>query len=168
MCISVNNTTISKKRCLIKDDSNYMFRPIAAIIMFSFESMVVVLYMIGIVMSWWWDLSICDVCYMLLLRGTGGGYVMCVILVVEHKYVCSLLSYVGLQLLFVHFRCLLLVGFCYGPCVINWYTQLFFIYRQMGWLILELAFTLLGCYGPENGSIIVLRNIEGYLPMNTA
>ena len=32
------------------------------------------------------------------------------------KYVCSLLSCVGLQLLFVHIRCLLLVGFCYGFC----------------------------------------------------
>jgi len=35
---------------------------------------------------------------------------------VQLKYVCSLLSYVGLQLLFVHIRCLLLVGFCYGFC----------------------------------------------------
>ena len=34
------------------------------------------------------------------------------------KYVCSLLSYVGLQLLFVHIRCLLLVGFC-GMCVLS-------------------------------------------------
>ena len=41
------------KRCLIKDDSNYMFRPIAAIIRFSSENMVVVLYRIGIVMSRW-------------------------------------------------------------------------------------------------------------------
>jgi len=41
------------KRCLIKDDSNYMFRPIAAIIRFSSESMVVVLHRIGIVMSRW-------------------------------------------------------------------------------------------------------------------
>ena len=39
------------KRCLIKDDSNYMFRPIAAIVRFSSESMVVVLYRIGVVMS---------------------------------------------------------------------------------------------------------------------
>ena len=38
---------------------------------------------------------------------------------VQLKYVCSLLSYVGLQLLFVHFRCLLLVGFCYGLCVLS-------------------------------------------------
>jgi len=49
-----------------------MFRPNVAIIMFSSESMVVVLYRIGMGMSWWWDLSICDVCYMLFLRGTGG------------------------------------------------------------------------------------------------
>jgi len=34
------------KRCLIKDDSYYMFRPIAAIIRFSSGSMVVVLYRI--------------------------------------------------------------------------------------------------------------------------
>ena len=54
---------------------------------------------------------------MLFLRGTGGGvYVMCAILGVQVKYVCSLLSCVGLQLLFVHIRCLLLVGFCYGLC----------------------------------------------------
>jgi len=60
------------KRCLIKDDSNYIFRPIAAIIRFSSESMLVVLYRIGMGMSRWWDLNIRDVCYMLLLRGTGG------------------------------------------------------------------------------------------------
>ena len=35
------------KRCLIKDDSHYMFRPIAAIIRFSFESVFVSL--IGLV-----------------------------------------------------------------------------------------------------------------------
>ena len=39
------------KICLIKDDNNYMFRPIAAIIRFSSESMVVVLFRIGMVMS---------------------------------------------------------------------------------------------------------------------
>ena len=43
------------KRCLIKDDSNYMFLPIAVIIRFSSESMVVVLYRIGMVMSRWSD-----------------------------------------------------------------------------------------------------------------
>jgi len=42
-----------KKRCLIKDDSNYMFRPNVAVIRFSSESMVVVLYMIGMGMSRW-------------------------------------------------------------------------------------------------------------------
>ena len=71
------------KRCLINDDSNYMFRPTAGIIRFSSESMVVVLYRIGMVMSRRWDLIICDVCYMLLLRDTGGGWglsVMCAIL----------------------------------------------------------------------------------------
>ena len=36
------------KRCLIKNDSNYMFRPIAAVIRFTSESMMVVLYRIGI------------------------------------------------------------------------------------------------------------------------
>jgi len=41
------------KRCLIKDDSNYMFRPIAAIIRFSTESMVVVFYRTGMGMSRW-------------------------------------------------------------------------------------------------------------------
>jgi hypothetical protein len=87
----------------------YIFRPIAAIIRFSSEIMVVVLYRIGI---------ICDVCYMLLLRDTGrGGYLRCALSWdIQLKYVCSLLSYVSLQLLFVHFRCLLLVGFCYGLC----------------------------------------------------
>jgi len=45
-----------------------MFRPIAIIIRFSSESIVVVLYRISMVMSRWWDLNICDVCYMLLLR----------------------------------------------------------------------------------------------------
>jgi len=39
------------KRCLIKDDINYTFRPIAAIIRFSSKSMVVVLYGICMVMS---------------------------------------------------------------------------------------------------------------------
>jgi hypothetical protein len=69
------------KRCLIKDDNNYMFQPIAVIIRFPSESMVVVLYRIGMVMSQWWDLNICDVCYMLLLRDMGGGgSVMCAIL----------------------------------------------------------------------------------------
>jgi len=60
--------------------SNYMFRPNVAIIRFSSESMVVVLYRIGMGMSRWWDLNMCDVCYMLFLRGTGGGSVMCAIL----------------------------------------------------------------------------------------
>ena len=39
------------KRFLIKDDSNYMFRPIVAIVRFSSESVVLVLYRIGMVMS---------------------------------------------------------------------------------------------------------------------
>ena len=68
-CVYINNRcryqSIAQqylKRCLIKDDNNYMFRHIAAIIRFSSESMVVVLYRIGMVMSRWWDLNICDVC----------------------------------------------------------------------------------------------------------
>ena len=58
-CVCINNRcryqsiTHYLKICLIKDDSNYMFRPIAAIIRFSSESMVVVLYRIGMVMSRW-------------------------------------------------------------------------------------------------------------------
>ena len=73
--------------------------------------MVVVLYRIGMGTSRWWDLSICDVCYMLFIRGPrGGGYLWCALSWgVQLKYVCSLLSYVGLQLQFVHIRCLLLV-----------------------------------------------------------
>jgi len=48
---------------------------------------------------------------MLFIGGTGGGVsVLCAILGVQLQYVCSLLSCVGLQLLFVHIRCLLLVG----------------------------------------------------------
>jgi len=67
------------KRCLIKDDSNYMFWPIAAIIRFT------------------------DVCYMLLLRDMEGGYLLRALSWgVQLKYVCSLLSYVRLQILFVH------------------------------------------------------------------
>ena len=73
-CMYINNRcrhqSITKqylKRCLIKDDSNYMFRPIEAIIRSSSESMVVVLCKIGMVMSRWSDLIIRDVCYMLLL-----------------------------------------------------------------------------------------------------
>ena len=82
MWISVNNTTISKKRCLIQDEVNYMFRPNVAIIRFTPESTVVLLYRIGMDMSRWWDLSICDVCYMLVIGAQGGGRVsvMCAIL----------------------------------------------------------------------------------------
>jgi len=79
-CVYTNNrcryqsiTQQYLKRCLIKDDSNYMFRPIVAIIRFSSESMFVVLYRVGMGMSRWWDLSICDVCYMLVLKGAGWG-----------------------------------------------------------------------------------------------
>jgi len=56
----------------MEDDSNYMFRPIAAIIRYSSESMVVVLYTIVVVMSRWWDLIICDICYCKEMWGGGG------------------------------------------------------------------------------------------------
>ena len=53
-CVYINNrcryqsiTQRFLKRCLIKDDSNYMFRPIPAIIRFSSEIMMVVLYRNG-------------------------------------------------------------------------------------------------------------------------
>ena len=124
-CVYINNrcryqsiTQQYLKGCLIKDD-NYMFRPIAATIRFSSESMVVVLHRIGMVMSRWWDLNIFDVCYMLLLMDTGGDLWCALSWGVQLKYICSLLSYVGLQLLFVHFQCLLLVGFCCGLCVLS-------------------------------------------------
>jgi len=52
--VSVNNTKISKKKkSLIKDEVNYMFRPNVAIIRFTSESMVVLLYGIGVDMSRW-------------------------------------------------------------------------------------------------------------------
>ena len=57
-CVYINNmcryqliTQQYLKTCLIKDDSNYMFRPNVAIIRFSSESMVVVLYRFDMVMS---------------------------------------------------------------------------------------------------------------------
>jgi len=57
------------KRWSIKDANNYIFRSIAAIIRHSYESMAVVIYRIGIVMSQWRNL-ICDDFYMLLLMDT--------------------------------------------------------------------------------------------------
>jgi len=57
-CVYINNrcryqsiTQQYLKRCLIKADSNYMFRPIAVIVRFSSESMVVVLYRVGEISS---------------------------------------------------------------------------------------------------------------------
>jgi len=41
------------KRCLIQDEVNYMFQRNVTIIRFTFESMVVVLYRIGMGMSRW-------------------------------------------------------------------------------------------------------------------
>ena len=59
-CVYINNrcgylsiTQQYLKICLIKDEVNYMFRPNVAIIRFSSESMVVVLYRIGMGMSRW-------------------------------------------------------------------------------------------------------------------
>jgi len=68
------------QRCLIKAEINYRFRPNVAIIRFSSESIVVVLYRIGMGMSRWWDFCICDICCMLFLRDKGGGSVICAIL----------------------------------------------------------------------------------------
>ena len=53
MCWYQSITQQYLKRCLIKDEVNYMFRPNMAIIRFSTESMVVVLYRIGMGMSRW-------------------------------------------------------------------------------------------------------------------
>jgi hypothetical protein len=58
------------KRCLIKDDSNYMFRPIAAIISFSSESMVVV--PIGLVWLYH-DGEISTSVMFAIVKGHGGG-----------------------------------------------------------------------------------------------
>ena len=125
-CVYINNrwgyqsiTQQYLKIYLIKDEVNCIFRPNVTIIRFTSESMVVLLYRIGMDMSRWWDLGICDVCYMLFIGGQGGVSVMCAILRVQLYYVCSLLSCVGLQLLFFHIRCLLLVGFCYVLCVLS-------------------------------------------------
>jgi len=59
-CVYINNrcgcqsiTQQYLKRCLIKDEVNYTFRPNVAIIRFSSESMVVLLYRIGMGMSRW-------------------------------------------------------------------------------------------------------------------
>ena len=70
---SITQQYLKKKRCLIKNEVNYIFRPNVAIIRFTSESMVVLLYGIGMDMSRWWDLSVCDVCYMLFIWAQGGG-----------------------------------------------------------------------------------------------
>jgi len=92
------------KGCLIKDTNNYMymFRPIAAIIRFSSESVVVVIYRIGMAISRWWDLNICDVCFMLLLWDTGGGLFVLLVSFIKHlfRYCCLIDWY--LHLLFTH------------------------------------------------------------------
>jgi len=51
------------KGCLIKDDNNYMFRPIAAIIRFSSESMVVVrisFHIVKVFFNFWYFKTIYD------------------------------------------------------------------------------------------------------------
>ena len=97
------------KRCSVKNVNNYKFRPIVAIIRLSSESMVILIYRIGMIMSRWWNLNTCDDCYMLLLRVRGVSVVYA-ILDCAGDYVCSLLPYVSVQLLFVHSQCLLLLG----------------------------------------------------------
>jgi len=59
-----------------------MFRPNVNTMSFTSESMLVVLFRIGMVMTRWWDLRISDVCYMLFLEGTNWGWVslMCAML----------------------------------------------------------------------------------------
>ena len=52
-CLYHSITRQYLKRCLTKDEVNYMFRPNVAIIRFSSESMLVVLYRIGMGMSRW-------------------------------------------------------------------------------------------------------------------
>ena len=59
-CVYINNrcgyqsiTQQYLKRYLIQDEVNYMFRPNVAIIRFTSESMVVLLYRIGMDMSRW-------------------------------------------------------------------------------------------------------------------
>jgi len=60
-CVYINNRCgyqsitqqYLKKICLIKDEVNYMFRPNVAIIRFTPESIVVLLYRIGMDMSRW-------------------------------------------------------------------------------------------------------------------
>jgi len=95
-----------------------MFQPNVAIIRFSSESMVVVLYRFGMGMSGWWDLSICDVCYMLFLRGTVWGGICDV----RYPGVCSSSMSAHCCSMWVSCYCLsisdvLVVCFCYGLCV---------------------------------------------------
>ena len=60
-CVYINNMCgyqsltqqYLKKICLIKDEVNYMFRPNVVIIRFSSDSMMIVLYRIGMGMSRW-------------------------------------------------------------------------------------------------------------------
>ena len=74
----------------------YMFQPIATIIRFSFESVVVAL--IGLV--WLYhdgEISTSSVMFA-IVKGHGGVSVMCVILGCIAQVFCLLLSYVGLRL----------------------------------------------------------------------
>jgi len=74
-----------------------------AIIRFTFESIVVFLYRVGVDTSWWWDLSICDV------LGGGGWSVTCAIWGQLYFSRCFLERVSGFC---IPFCCLLLVGWC--------------------------------------------------------
>jgi len=58
-----------------------MFLANMAVISFTSENMMVLLYRIGMGISRWRVLSICDVCYMLFIGGNVGGSEICAILV---------------------------------------------------------------------------------------
>ena len=58
----------------MKDDNNYMSRPIVDIIRFSSESMVVVLYRIGMVMSQWMSRSMNLLCLFSSHNNTWDNY----------------------------------------------------------------------------------------------
>jgi len=100
-----------------------MFRPNVAFIRFSSESMVVVLYRIGMGMSRWWDLSICDVCYMLFIGGKGG-----VICDVCYPGMCSSSMSVGCCPMWVSSYCLSISDvYCWWAFVMGCVCSLSFV-----------------------------------------